>query len=166
MTDLINGIHHITALASDPQRNLDFYTRVLGLRMIKLTINFDDPGTYHFYFADKTGSPGTVLTFFPFPSARTGQVGAGQVGVISFAVPENSLDEWQRWLADLKISTQGIQERFGEPVLPFQDPDGLRRAPRQAAVVWHVAQAVPRRPLWASSWQLAQSFPAPAVKTR
>ena len=126
MNDLINGIHHITAIASDPQRNLDFYTRVLGLRMIKLTVNFDDPGTYHFYFADETGSPGTVLTFFPFPSTRRGQVGAGQVGVISFAVPEHTLDEWQRRFADLNISTQGIQERFGEQVLPFQDPDGLR----------------------------------------
>lgn len=126
MTTPIQGIHHITALASDPQRNLDFYTQVLGLRLIKLTVNFDDPGTYHFYFGDETGSPGSALTFFPFQGARRGQLGAGQVGVISFAVPANSLSEWKKRLAELSISTDGIQERFGEQVLTFQDPDGLR----------------------------------------
>ncbi|HWQ83200.1 MAG TPA: ring-cleaving dioxygenase, partial [Anaerolineales bacterium] len=89
-------------------------------------VNFDDPGTYHLYFGDETGTPGTVLTFFPFENARPGQVGAGQVGVISFAVPENSLPEWQQRLTGLNIPTSGIQERFGEQVLTLQDPDGLR----------------------------------------
>ena len=122
----IHGIHHITAIASDPQRNLDFYTNVLGLRLIKLTVNFDDPGTYHFYFGDGTGTPGTILTFFPFKDSRQGQIGAGQVGVISFAVPENSLDNWQKRLIAMNIANSGVQERFGESVLTFQDPDGLR----------------------------------------
>ena len=126
MTIPIQGIHHITALASNPQRNLDFYTQVLGLRLIKVTVNFDDPGTYHFYFGDETGTPGSALTFFPFKSARRGQVGAGQVGVISFAVPENSLPDWHKRLNGMNISTDGVQERFGEPVITFQDPDGLR----------------------------------------
>lgn len=125
MTTPLQGIHHITALASDPQRNLDFYTRILGLRLIKLTVNFDDPGTYHFYFGDEIGTPGTILTFFPFDNARRGQVGAGQVGVISFAVPQNSLDEWQKRLTYLNIPTSEVHERFSEPVLTFQDPDGL-----------------------------------------
>lgn len=126
MTFPIQGIHHITALASDPQRNLDFYTQVLGLRLIKLTVNFDDPGTYHFYFGDETGTPGTILTFFPFGNARRGQIGAGQVGVISFAVPSNSLEEWQKRFRFLNIPSSSIEERFGEQVLTFQDPDGLR----------------------------------------
>lgn len=126
MTIPIQGIHHITALASNPQQNLDFYTQVLGLRLIKVTVNFDDPGTYHFYFGDETGTPGSALTFFPFESARRGQVGAGQVGVISFAVPEYSLPDWHKRLIGMNISTDGVQERFGEPVITFQDPDGLR----------------------------------------
>ncbi len=108
MATPINGIHHITALASDPQRNLDFYTRVLGLRLIKLTVNFDDPGTYHFYFGNETGTPGTILTFFPFENARRGQVGAGQVGVISFSVPASSLAEWQKRLTYLNVPTSEV----------------------------------------------------------
>lgn len=126
MATPINGIHHITALASDPQRNLDFYTQVLGLRLIKLTVNFDDPGTYHFYFGDETGTPGTILTFFPFENARRGQVGAGQVGVISFSVPARSLAEWQKRLTYLNVPTSEVEEWFDEAVLTFQDPDGLR----------------------------------------
>ena len=126
MATPINGIHHITALASDAQRNLDFYTQVLGLRLIKLTVNFDDPGTYHFYFGDETGTPGTILTFFPFENARRGLVGAGQVGVISFSVPASSLAEWQKRLTYLNVPTSEVEEWFDEAVLTFQDPDGLR----------------------------------------
>src|SRR5579871_1032839 len=94
----IEGLHHVTAIASDPQRNLDFYTAVLGLRLVKRTVNFDDPGTYHFYFADETGTPGTILTFFPWPIAARGRAGVGQVTVTSFAIPENSVDFWEQRL--------------------------------------------------------------------
>ena len=112
----IPGIHHVTALASDPQRNLDFYTGVLGFRLVKLTVNFDDPGTYHFYYGDRAGTPGSILTFFPWPGASRGLGGAGQVTQIDLAVPRNSLDYWAR---QLKVKP----DRFG--TLPFPDPDGL-----------------------------------------
>jgi glyoxalase family protein len=121
----IAGIHHITAIAGDPQRNLDFYTGVLGLRLAKLTVNFDDPGTYHFYFAGAGGSPGTVLTFFPWVNARTGRLGSGQAAVVSFAIPEGSLGYWQKRLKDTGNSETFLETRFGEEVLNFQDPDGL-----------------------------------------
>ncbi|MFN2168379.1 MAG: VOC family protein, partial [Anaerolineae bacterium] len=92
MDEQIPGIHHITAIASDPQQNVDFYTRILGLRLVKLTVNFDDPGTYHLYYGDERGQPGTILTFFPWPGARRGRRGTGQVATTSFSVPEGSLD--------------------------------------------------------------------------
>lgn len=114
----IPGIHHITAIASDPQRNLDFYTGVLGLRLVKLTVNFDDPGTYHFYFGDETGSPGSILTFFPWPGTPRGRHGTGQATVVSFAVP--SLASWREGLSNYTTHT-----RFGAAVLAFTDPDGL-----------------------------------------
>src|SRR4026208_147716 len=92
MSKEILGIHHVTAIAGDPQRNLDFYTEVLGLRLVKLTVNFDDPGTYNFYFGDAEGRPGTILTFFPWAGVPRGTVGNGQVTATSFAVPWGSLD--------------------------------------------------------------------------
>ena len=98
MKPTILGIHHITAIASDPQRNLDFYTGVLGLRLVKKTVNFDDPGTYHFYFGDDQGRPGTILTFFPWPGALPGRRGTGQVNTTSFAIPEGSVNFWLDWL--------------------------------------------------------------------
>src|SRR5438874_709230 len=94
MTSAILGIHHVTAIASDPQRNLDFYTQALGLRLVKRTVNFDDPGTYHFYFGDALGHPGTILTFFPWPSAHRGRPGNGQLTVTSFRVPPDSFGYW------------------------------------------------------------------------
>jgi len=90
----ISGIHHVTAIASDPQRILDFYTELLGLRLVKRTVNFDDPGTYHLYFGDDRGTPGTILTFFLWPGAARGSAGVGQVTVSSFSVPEQSLGFW------------------------------------------------------------------------
>ncbi|HET9225065.1 MAG TPA: VOC family protein, partial [Thermoanaerobaculia bacterium] len=90
----IGGIHHVTAIARDPQMNVDFYSGVLGLRLVKKTVNFDDPGTYHFYYGDEQGHPGTILTFFPWPMARLGTHGAGQATVTSFSVPEGSLGWW------------------------------------------------------------------------
>jgi glyoxalase family protein len=86
----ILGIHHVTAIAGEPQRNLDFYTGLLGLRLVKLTVNFDDPGTYHLYFGDGMGRPGTILTFFPWPGARRGRRGSGQATAVSFSRPTSS----------------------------------------------------------------------------
>ena len=124
-SDRIAGIHHITAIASDPQRTLDFYTQVIGLRLVKLTVNFDDPGTYHFYFGDEVGSPGTILTFFPWPQVQQGEIGAGQVTTIAFEVPAESLEFWSKRLRDRGLSIAGIEGRFGEEVIRFRDPDGL-----------------------------------------
>ena len=119
----ITGIHHVTAIAGEPQRNLDFYTQVLGLRLVKLTVNFDDPGTYHFYFGDAKGTPGSILTFFPWAGVPRGRVGTGQVAATSFAVPAGSLDYWRERLASHEAHEEA--PRFGESVLRFEDPDGL-----------------------------------------
>src|SRR5262245_51946053 len=121
----IQGIHHITAIASDPQQNLDFYTEVLGLRLVKLTVNFDDPGTYHFYFGNDEGVPGSILTFFPWPGAYRGTTGNGQVSAIAFAVPRDAIDYWASRLRDQQIPVDVGDVRFGDQVLRFADPDGL-----------------------------------------
>ena len=124
MATRIAGLHHVTAIASDPQRNLDFYTGVLGLRFVKRTVNFDDPGTYHFYFGDDTGTPGTILTFFPWPGASRGRSGAGEVAATAFSVPEGSISFWRSRLESKRV---GFTEhtRFGATVLAFDDPDGM-----------------------------------------
>jgi glyoxalase family protein len=119
------GIHHITAIAGEPQENLDFYAGLLGLRLVKLTINFDDPGTYHLYYGDGIGHPGTILTFFPWPKAPRGRKGTGQVTATSFAVPKDSIRYWVARLDEHRIAHGGASERFGEQVLSFSDPDGL-----------------------------------------
>ncbi len=119
------GIHHITAIATDPQRNLDFYTQVMGLRLVKLTVNFDDPGTYHFYFGHENGAPGSILTFFPWPGAAPGSIGPGQVVAIAFAVSMESLAYWNARLRTHGVSVHADIERFGERVMRFRDPDGL-----------------------------------------
>lgn len=119
------GLHHITAIASDPKRNFDFYTKVLGLRFIKRTVNYDDPTTYHFYFADKIGSPGTVLTFFPHPGSPQGQPGRGQAVEIAFAIPTSAIAFWIDRFHQLGISYQGPETRFGQRLIRIQDPDGL-----------------------------------------
>jgi glyoxalase family protein len=126
MTREIPGIHHVTAIAGDPQRNLDFYSLVLGLRLVKVTVNFDDPGTYHTYFGDVNGGPGTAMTFFPWPGARRGRVGNGQVGVTAFSIPEGSLGFWQNRLKAYGVATANPVERFDEVALPLTDPDGLK----------------------------------------
>jgi glyoxalase family protein len=120
------GIHHITAIAGDPQRNLDFYTETLGLRLVKRTVNFDDPGSYHFYFGDNIGSPGTIMTFFPWPGARRGARGSGQVTTVSFAVPRNSMAFWKERLRAAHVIAEEIEGRFGCNALRFLDPDGLQ----------------------------------------
>ena len=121
----ITGLHHVTAIAGNPQRNLDFYAGVLGLRLVKRTVNFDDPGSYHFYFGDAVGTPGTILTFFPWPSARRGVRGAGEVEATAFAIPAASTAYWLKRLHDHKVSVESATLRFGEEVLRFADPDGL-----------------------------------------
>ncbi len=121
-----SGIHHVTAIASDPQRNLDFYAGVLGLRLVKRTVNFDDPTTYHFYFGDEAGNPASVLTFFPWPHARRGRQGAGQVAVISLAIVPSSLGFWLERLLKQHVPFEQPVTRFeDERVIAFKDPDGL-----------------------------------------
>lgn len=124
MATSIVGLHHITAIASDPQRNLDFYTTILGLRFVKRTVNFDDPGTYHFYFGDDTGTPGTILTFFPWPGARRGRPGAGEVVSTAFSIPAGSLPFWSERLG-AKGLTFTEEQRFNTKLLAFKDPDGM-----------------------------------------
>jgi glyoxalase family protein len=121
----MNGIHHITAIASDPQANLDFYQKLLGQRLVKKTVNFDDPGTYHFYFGDEIGTPGTILTFFPWPGAVGGRRGNGEVAATAYNIHSDSVDYWHKRLVDHDISPGERQTRFGADVIPFQDPDGM-----------------------------------------
>ncbi|MEW6113210.1 MAG: ring-cleaving dioxygenase [Thermodesulfobacteriota bacterium] len=125
MGEHILGIHHVTAIAGDPQRNLDFYGGILGLRLVKLTVNFDDPGTYHFYFGDETGHPGTIITFFPWPRAPRGRKGAGQATAVAFAIPDGSLSFWMERLRRHGVAFSGPAHRFGRELLVLADPDGL-----------------------------------------
>jgi glyoxalase family protein len=120
----IPGLHHVTAIASEPQRNLDFYVGVLGLRLVKRTINFDDPGSYHFYFGDAVGTPGTILTFFPWPNARRGVRGAGEVEATAYAIPAGSVGYWLERLDHFQVDA-GKAARFGEEVIQLADPDGM-----------------------------------------
>lgn len=125
MTLQTAGIHHITAYAQDPQRNVDFYTGVLGLRMVKRTVNYDAPEVYHLYFGDEAGQPGTIITFFPSSASRRGMHGGGQVGYITFAVPQGALSYWEQRLRGFGVSVMKAL-RFNEPYLQFSDRDGLR----------------------------------------
>jgi catechol 2,3-dioxygenase-like lactoylglutathione lyase family enzyme len=120
------GIHHITAIAGDPQKNLDFYAGLLGLRLVKTTVNFDDPTTYHLYYGDGAGHPGTILTFFPWPGAERGRPGTGQAFAVAFAIRAASLGYWIERLVRHGVNYTGPTRRFGEQVLSFQDPDGLQ----------------------------------------
>jgi catechol 2,3-dioxygenase-like lactoylglutathione lyase family enzyme len=124
--DDVLGIHHVTAIAGDPQRNIEFYARLLGLRLVKRTVNFDDPNTYHLYYGDEVGHPGTILTFFPWPNAPPGRLGTGQLTVTSFAIPENSVQFWIDRLRQAKVEFSGPRDRFDETVLSFSDPEGLQ----------------------------------------
>jgi glyoxalase family protein len=121
----LQGIHHVTAITADARENIDFYTRVLGLRMVKLTVNFDDPSAYHLYFGDELGRPGTALTFFSWPGARHGKRGVGQAVSCSFSVPENALGFWVQRLEAHGIKVEGSGSRFDEEFISFLDPDGL-----------------------------------------
>lgn len=125
MARSILGIHHITAIAGNPDQNIDFYTRLLGLRLVKITVNFDDPASYHFYYGDASGHPGTILTFFIWPGAYRGRVGPSQVSATSFAIPSGAGQYWRERLQTDGIAFQTPDDRFGESVIAFRDPDGL-----------------------------------------
>jgi len=140
----IVGLHHVTAIASDPQANLDFYTEVLGLRFVKRTVNFDDPGSYHFYFGDDAGTPGTILTFFPWPRAMRGTPGIGEVTLTAFSVPLASVDYWEQRLLSFSLPVERSQ-RFSETVLTFPDHDGMK-----IEIVGHEGAAPANPPRFAS----------------
>ncbi|USK37396.1 ring-cleaving dioxygenase [Cytobacillus firmus] len=124
MNKATSGIHHISAIVGHPQENIDFYAGVLGLRMVKQTVNFDDPGTYHLYFGNNEGKPGTIITFFPWANAFQGEIGDGQVGVTSYAIPSGALEFWKDRFKKFKISYT-MERRFSEESIRFQDPHGL-----------------------------------------
>ena len=148
MSDIL-GLHHVTAIASDPQRNVDFYAGFLGLRLVKRTVNFDDPQTYHLYYGDEVGTPGSIMTFFPWPGARRGRIGAGQVAVTSFAVLPSAIGFWVERLVRHGVMYQGPTRRGpkgldAEQVLSFADPDGL-----MLEIVGHTGAEA--RPAWAGA---------------
>lgn len=123
-----SGLHHVTAIGGDPQRNADFYLRTLGLRMVKTTVNFDDPGTYHLYYGDEAGKPGSLITFFPWRGVPGGRHGSGQATTTAFSVPETSIGWWQAHLAAAQVETTRVRTSDNEESLSFRDPDGLRIA--------------------------------------
>lgn len=124
MIKQIKGLHHVTSIASGAQSNNDFFTKTLGLRRIKKTVNFDAPEVYHLYYGDEAGTPGTVMTYFPFPNARRGRPGTGEVGLTGFAVPKDSLPYWQERLASFDVKNLATETRFGDTRLRFDGPDG------------------------------------------
>lgn len=119
------GIHHVTAIGSDPSRNLEFYTETLGLRLVKRSVNQDDVGVYHLFYGDERGSPGTSMTFFPYVDASPGQVGTGQASTVAFLIPESAVDYWVDRLDEAGVDAAAPEERFGDTVIAFEDPDGL-----------------------------------------
>jgi catechol 2,3-dioxygenase-like lactoylglutathione lyase family enzyme len=119
------GLHHVTAIAGEPQRNVNFYTGVLGLRLVKQTVNFDDPSTYHLYYGDREGTPGTILTFFCWPGSERGRLGGGQFAAIGLAIPATSLGFWMERLVARGVPHELPVRRFGAPVVTLKDPDGL-----------------------------------------
>ncbi len=132
-TPTIHGLHHVTGITGDVQRNVDFYTRTLGLRLVKVTINYDDPGSYHLYYGDTLGRPGTVLTFFGWPGGHRAAAGTGRVGETAFHVPTGAAGFWAKRLAAEKVAGVESSVRFGAHVVTFRDPDGLPLAVVEAA---------------------------------
>src|SRR6185437_14930544 len=123
MHPIIPGIHHVTAITANAQKNIDFYCGVLGLRLVKLTVNFDDPASYHLYYGDEMGRPGTIMTFFAWPGAPRGRIGPPQVTVTAFGVPMGAIGFWEQRLAEKGVEARREGLRFGEEVLSFADPD-------------------------------------------
>jgi glyoxalase family protein len=128
MTNSVHGIHHVTCIAGDPQENLDFYAGLLGMRLVKRSVNQDDPGTYHLFYADRVGNPGTDFTFFPWPQMEPGRLGIGLTTETSFAVPPGSLIYWQERLVKYGVEYGPYESRFGETTLTVKDPHGLQLA--------------------------------------
>ena len=146
-----HGLHHVTAIATDPQANVDFYTRALGLRLVKQTVNFDAPDTYHLYYGDEHGSPSSLLTFFPWPGVSAGRQGAGMTTATAFSVPGSSLGWWHERFKAHQIDVEEPRTRDGEEVLTFRDPGyvealqatslakpSLGRIPRRRATLKHL----------------------------
>src|SRR5687767_7227184 len=125
MTPTLPGIHHVTAITADAQKNIDFYCGVLGLRLVKLTVNFDDPNSYHLYYGDELGRPGTIMTFFAWPGGHRGRIGPPQVTATAFAVPVGALDFWSGRLREHGVTIDAPAERLDERMLHFTDPDGM-----------------------------------------
>jgi glyoxalase family protein len=123
---LLHSIHHVTAITGNPQQNIDFYTGLLGLRLVKLTVNFDNPHTYHLYYGDELGRPGTILSFFTWPGASRGSRGSGQAVAVSFSIPEGTLNRWAEYLSGRGIRVVQPPARFDEQMFSFYDPDGLQ----------------------------------------
>src|SRR4051812_47703863 len=126
--DRVNGLHHVTAIAGPPQENLDFYAGILGMRLVKKSVNQDDPGTYHLFYADAVGHPGSDLTFFPWTQPAPPREGHGLSSEVSLAIPLESLDFWGQRLGSYGVPVGDVETRFGERVLPLTDPHGLRVA--------------------------------------
>jgi glyoxalase family protein len=124
MTTETSGLHHVTSISSEPQRNVDFYTKVLGLHLVKRTVNFDDKYTYHLYYGDEVGTPGTVLIFFPFEAAGQGRAGRGQTTATAFIIPEDAVEYWVDRLESNNVDVDTPYPRFDETVVPFRDHDG------------------------------------------
>ena len=122
------GIHHVTAISGKAARNWDFYTRVIGLRFVKKTVNFDDPGTYHLYYGDRVGHPGTILTFFPWEHAAPGRGGVGLAQQTTFRVPASAIGYWTHRLVENGVTHEAPEKRFGDTALSFTDPDGMSLA--------------------------------------
>jgi glyoxalase family protein len=124
----MSGIHHVTAISGKAERNLEFYNHVIGLRFVKKTVNFDDPGTYHLYYGDRVGRPGTILTFFPWEHATPGRAGVGFTQQTAFRVPAGSIGYWTHRFGEKGVTHETLEKRFGEPVLSFTDTDGTNLA--------------------------------------
>jgi glyoxalase family protein len=144
----LKGIHHVTAIAADAQRNVDFYSGLLGLRLVKKTVNFDDPGSYHLYYGDRVGTPGTLVTFFIWPGATNGQRGAGEPVALAFEIPQGSLDWWKQRLSGAGFQALKAGWRLGSGVLEITDPDGMNvelieSAPARQTEFW-LAGGVPK----------------------
>jgi glyoxalase family protein len=120
-----HGLHHVTAIATDPQRNVDFYTRALGLRLVKRTVNFDAPDSWHLYYGDEAGRPSSLLTFFPWPDVPQGRHGAGMTGATAFSIPPEAMGWWHQRLQDLGVAVDAPIHRGEEDVLTLRDPDGI-----------------------------------------
>src|SRR5688500_10615543 len=126
MSRAIPGLHHVTAISGPPQANVDFYVGTMRQRLVKRTVNFDAPDTYHLYYGDRTGSPGTILTFFPFVNAAPGRAGPGMASAVAYAVPKGGLDAWMMQLAAAAIDFERPHERLGAPMIALADPAGMR----------------------------------------